>query len=139
MEKHLRVLSVLFIVYGSLHLLASMAGWVFMRWSGLAHTFNSGEMYGRYAFLSGIVAILLFFVFLVSIGCIIGGIGLLNRRRWARVLVLVLSFLALIHFPLGTALGIYGIWVLMKDETDAYFAQTPTPVAQQRVTGGDSV
>jgi hypothetical protein len=125
MEKHLRLLSVLFIVYGSLHVLASLAGWAFFRWSGLLHTFHSGETYGRFVILSGIVTILLFFVFLVAIGCIVGGIGLLNGRRWARVLLLILSFLNLIHLPLGTALGIYGIWVLMKDETDAFFAQAP--------------
>ena len=48
---------------------------------------------------------------------IVGGIALLQRRPWARILVLVLSFLSLIMFPIGTAYGVYAIWVLMKDDT----------------------
>ena len=131
MEKHLKLLSVLYIVYGSLHVLGALAVWVLFRWSGFFHTINSGEQYGRFVFFSGVVAVLLFFLMLVSIGCIIGGIGLLNKKRWARVVVLILSFLNLIHFPIGTALGAYGIWVLMKDESDALFvAPQGTPAGR---------
>jgi hypothetical protein len=36
---------------------------------------------------------------------IFAGWGLLRREPWARVLTIVLSFLALFHIPLGTALG----------------------------------
>ena len=121
MQKHLRLLSVLYIVYGSLHILGGLAAWVFIRWSGLFHRFNSGELPGRFLLFSGIAAVLTILVVLVSIACIVGAIGLINRKRWAQILLLVLSFLNLIHFPLGTAIGVYGIWVLMNDETDALF------------------
>ena len=131
MEKHLKLLSVLYIVYGSLHILGGLAAWMFIRWSGLFRSFHSGELPGRFLLFSTVAAVLAFFVVLVSIACIVGAIGLTNRRRWARILMLVLSFLLLIHFPLGTALGIYGIWVLMRDETDALFTQGPSAVVQQ--------
>jgi hypothetical protein len=39
--------------------------------------------------------------------------GLFERQPWARLLGLVVGFLALLRFPLGTALGIYTIWVLL--------------------------
>jgi len=136
MEKHLKLLSVLYIVYGSLHLLGGMVAWVFIRWSGLAHGFNSGEAPGRFLLSSGIVAVLVIFFVLVSAAGIIGAIGLLNRKRWARIVLLVLSFLNLIHFPFGTALGAYGIWVLMKDETDGLFQQSPASVPQQGDSSG---
>ena len=42
--------------------------------------------------------------------------GLLQRKHWARTLALILAFLALLHFPLGTALGVYTLWVLLADE-----------------------
>ncbi len=48
---------------------------------------------------------------------IVGGIALLQRRPWARILVLILSLLSLVFFPVGTAYGIYALWVLMKDDT----------------------
>jgi predicted nucleic acid-binding Zn ribbon protein len=43
----------------------------------------------------------------------IAGWGLLQRDPWARVLLLVLAFISLIHPPLGTALGAYTLWVLL--------------------------
>jgi len=43
--------------------------------------------------------------------------GLFERQPWARMLGLVLGILALIRFPLGTALGIYTLWVLAPEES----------------------
>jgi len=43
--------------------------------------------------------------------------GLFERESWARMLGLVMGFLALLRFPLGTALGIYTLWVLLPEES----------------------
>jgi hypothetical protein len=62
--------------------------------------------------------------FLVGILCIlgiIGGIGLFARQNWARILVLILSAIDLINFPIGTAVAIYTIWVLVQAETAELF------------------
>jgi len=48
---------------------------------------------------------------------LIGGWGLLNYRPWARILVIVLSALNLLNFPVGTVLGIYGLWVLLSKDS----------------------
>jgi len=74
-------------------------------------------------------------VILTTVGCIVpgllaafaipgfvGGIGVLRLRPWARYMVLVLSVLALFSIPIGTAIGIYSIWVLAQDETAQLFA-----------------
>jgi len=53
---------------------------------------------------------------------IIGGIGLLKRKEWGRILVLVVSFFNLVNFPLGTALGVYSFIILLKEETVRLFA-----------------
>ena len=52
---------------------------------------------------------------------IIGGIGLMKKKEWGRILTLVVSFLNLIWFPFWTALGVYSIVVLLKDETVQLF------------------
>ena len=82
--------------------------------------------------ITGIVgpAIALFFVLLSAPG-LIGGIYLLKHRPWARILVLVLGFINLIEIPIGTALGIYTIWVLFKNETVELF--TAPSVSTQTV------
>jgi hypothetical protein len=43
--------------------------------------------------------------------------GLSERQPWARILGIVVGFLALIRFPFGTALGIYTLWVLLPESS----------------------
>jgi hypothetical protein len=45
---------------------------------------------------------------------LIGGIGLLYQQRWARVWLVVWSFLLLPAVPVGTLLGGWALWVLLK-------------------------
>jgi hypothetical protein len=71
---------------------------------------------------------------LLSIPGIIAGAGLLSYRPWSRILTIVLSILDLISIPFGTALGIYGLWVLFSADGARLFEQrgTPSPVQYQR-------
>ena len=57
----------------------------------------------------------------ISIPAIVAGIGLIYHRSWARILALIVCFTKLFSFPFGTILGIYGIWVLMHDESIEIF------------------
>jgi hypothetical protein len=61
------------------------------------------------------------FLVIISIPGIIGGIGLLHRREWARILVLIISGLHLFNIPIGTVIGAYSIWVLVQQETIRLF------------------
>ena len=57
------------------------------------------------------------FLALVSLPGFAGGIALLKRRAWARMLLLGLGILNLVSFPpIGTALGGYTIWLLFKKQ-----------------------
>jgi Na+-driven multidrug efflux pump len=64
------------------------------------------------------------FVIVCSAPGIAGGIGLLKYQAWGRILVLILSFLSLLNFPIGTAVGIYSIWVLFDKRTEKLFAKS---------------
>jgi hypothetical protein len=48
---------------------------------------------------------------------LVGGVGLLKGKEWGRRMLVVLSFVALLFIPLGTAVGGYTLWVLMNPET----------------------
>ena len=61
------------------------------------------------------------FLVIISIPSIIGGIALLRYQEWGRILILIISAIDLLNFPLGTALGIYSIWILVQPETGAIF------------------
>jgi glucose uptake protein GlcU len=59
-----------------------------------------------------------FFVLAKAAAGFIAGWGLLHREPWARLLTVVLGFLALIHIPFGTALGVYTLWVLLPAKAE---------------------
>ena len=54
---------------------------------------------------------------------LLAGWGLLRREKWARILALVLAFVSLFtNIPLGTALGVYTLWVLLPSESEREYA-----------------
>ena len=116
MEKHVTVLGVLYIAFSALGILAAIIVFTAVVGGGLIS--GDSEAMAITAIVGPIIAL---FLILVSVPGIIGGIGLLKRRNWARVLALVLGFLNLLNIPFGTALGVYTIWVLLKDETVRLF------------------
>ncbi len=48
------------------------------------------------------------------------GWGLAHEAAWARIPGIILSILCLPAFPVGTALGVYGLVVLFHPETEPY-------------------
>lgn len=56
------------------------------------------------------------FLLLLSIPGIIGGVALLQRARWSRMFMIVLSAFKLMDVPIGTALGVYTIYVMLRPD-----------------------
>ena len=52
---------------------------------------------------------------------LITGWGLLANQNWARYVNVVLSAFDLFNVPVGTALGVYSIWVMLHPETVELF------------------
>jgi cytochrome bd-type quinol oxidase subunit 2 len=50
-----------------------------------------------------------------SIPTAIAGIGLLLKQAWASTFALIMGILKLISFPIGTAIGIYAIWLYAEE------------------------
>ena len=74
---------------------------------------------------------------LFSLGVVLVGVlhlvlawGLFEREPWARFFGLALGFLALLHFPFGTALGIYTLWVLLPETSGKEYERLAQPGAQ---------
>jgi len=66
------------------------------------------------SFLGGTLSLLI--MFFACLG-IVGGIGLFSYKPWARILVMIVSAINCLNIPIGTAKGVYSIWVLMQKET----------------------
>ena len=65
---------------------------------------------------------------------VIGGLGLLHGKAWARSIIIVLSFLILLAFPVGTALGGFGLWVLLGREGNQF-----QPPAQRNQSTNEAI
>jgi hypothetical protein len=111
-DRHIKVLGMLHIARGGLVLLIGILGFIFFAGIGL---FSGDETALGILGVIGTLAIIV--MGLLAIPSILAGIGLLNRQEWGRILALIIGFLSLVDFPLGTALGIYTIWVLFDGET----------------------
>ena len=123
METHVKVLATLALVRGGLGLLVALFS--SMIFGALASFVSAQPDEGAAigATVLGItgVALTIYLVATAAVS-IICGVGLWNRKRWARILGIVLGAMLLIEFPLGTALGIYALWVLFNKRTEPLFA-----------------
>ena len=50
------------------------------------------------------------------------GIALIRRASWSRALIILISIIDLFSFPIGTALGAYSLWILLKERARLEFA-----------------
>ncbi|HYZ75408.1 MAG TPA: hypothetical protein VE641_20175 [Chthoniobacterales bacterium] len=130
MRDHIKILGILNIVMGcltasiglvALVILGGLAG--ALSWSGVSVQDSGAPFAGPILSLIGL-GVAAFFV-LLGLPSIIGGWGLLKLRPWSRVFTLVVSGFHLLHVPLGTALGVYGFWVLLSDEAKMILSDRP--------------
>ncbi len=122
MRDHIKVIGILWVVFGACFLgLAFLALLVFF---GVAEIPNVDDISPGVLRLIGIVASS--FIGLIALPQIVGGVGLLKHKEWARILMLVVSFISLPNVPFGTALGVYSMIVLFSPETVRLF-RGPAP------------
>jgi hypothetical protein len=117
MENHKRILGIIYIVSAVLLGLTALFLNVLF---GLIFSFAAGQADHEDAAVLELVGKILEWLPTVIILCfaipsLIAGIGLLNKAPWAMILALILGIFKLFSFPIGTAIGIYTIWVYAED------------------------
>jgi len=125
MKQHVSILGILYIVFGCLGILAAVGFLLlFGGAAGIVSLVAHEEPDAAVAvpILGGIGVVVSVFLAVVSLPGLIVGIGLTKFRRWARTAGVVLSALNLLNFPFGTALGAYGLWILLSKESEPLFA-----------------
>jgi hypothetical protein len=122
MDTHVKVLAALDIALGIMGLFGA-AVMVIVFGIGATAVSASGEPDAAFALpIIGITGIaLVTFLVLLSLPGIIIGIGLLRLRPWSRIAAIVLSILSLTLMPVGTLVGVYGLWVLFNRDTERLF------------------
>jgi uncharacterized membrane protein (DUF2068 family) len=119
MRKHVTVVGSIHIGFGVLDLIGAVG--LFFLFSFLKNVVNGEEIPTMlFNFLSVSIPLL---VILLGTLSLVGGIGLLAFKPWARYLIIVVSALGCLNIPIGTLKGVYSLWVLLQDDSIKLFGK----------------
>ncbi len=117
MKKHVTVVGVIHIAFGVLGLIGAMAVFFALNF---ARGFVGNDEIPTVVLTFLAVSLPLLIGFMSTLG-LVGGIGLMAYKTWARYLVIVVAALGCLNIPIGTLKGVYSLWVLLQDETVSLF------------------
>jgi hypothetical protein len=132
--RNLQTLSILWLVYATWRFLTGLAGVIFLHGFfgnhfGPNHWGHDNWNFGFAHFGFENLWPFALTSLMLSVACaVLVGYALYTRRPWARVLAIIFGILALFHPMLGTALGIYTLYVMAPSLSGAeYDAMTAAP------------
>ena len=85
------------------------------------------------AIFVGMVVVLFFLAVVFMLPQIIGGLKLMREKPGARTWGIVGSIISCLSFPLGTAVGVYGLWFLFGEEGKRFYLGGQQPMYQNQV------
>lgn len=117
MDTHKRILGTIYLIYGSFIFVILFLVYfiLFGIIIGGEYSYNISDREADLAFII-IRWVFGFVLFLIVLPSIIGGVGLLNNKKWAMTLLLIEGCLSLFSFPIGTIIGGYTLWVFFKEQ-----------------------
>ena len=118
-REHVKLLGILWMAYSAMHVVGGVvvllvAKLVVVRLGAIPH----GPPPEVMVWLPPLVSAIGWLILAKAAVGFIAGWGLLQHEEWARVLALVIGFLALLSVQIGTALGIYTLWVLLPSQSE---------------------
>jgi hypothetical protein len=118
LDSHKKVLGILYVISGTLTILCMLMLNAFLSivFSFATDEMDSGDQKAMEMIQPFIQYIAVFVIVLFSVPTLLAGIGLLTRKSWAVLLALIMGCLKLFSFPIGTAMGIYAIWIFSEDQ-----------------------
>jgi hypothetical protein len=119
-SRHVQTLGILWCVYGAYRAAAGVFAVLFLMGVATPSFFGGigsrGLPFLPFApVMGGLAAVAGVYILLSSCLAFATGYSLIARRTWGRTLAIVAAILSLIKIPMGTALGIYTLWVLAPD------------------------
>lgn len=120
--EHNRTLGILFLVYAGLQILGLIFGGIMMI-GGMGMAFaqsrpGDGLPIGL---ITIFVLVMLVFAAILIIPVLLAGLKMRKEHPSARGWGIAASIISLLNFPLGTILGIYGLWFLFGDLGRQYY------------------
>jgi hypothetical protein len=130
-QRNLQILGILWCVFGAYRVIGGLVGIFILRVVTLRN-FGGGWPFGDQlngsfgpapSWLAALFPLIAVYTAITAALALLVGYSLLTRQRWGRTLAIVVGILTLLKPLLGTALGIYTLWVMAPsasgDEYDA--------------------
>ncbi len=119
-QEHIRLLGILWVAFSAFNAVGAAVLYVIANTLFL-HLPEMGAPPGATGWLHPFLSFIAVLVLVKAAAGFLVGWGLLQREPWARIVTIIMAFLALFNIPFGTALGIYTLWVLLPSESDAEY------------------
>jgi len=119
-----KALAIVWFVYAGLSLLMGLAGLAFVKefFSGGFGPWMQGPQPPTWILPMVMHFAWIFVVIRAGLAALTGW-GLLQRTEWGRILAIIVAFLSLLRFPLGTALGIWTLLMLLGYRNSTLYQQ----------------
>jgi hypothetical protein len=117
MQQHVTIVGWLYVI-GHLFFIV-IGGFVFVLLAGIGVVVDNREALSILGIVGTWIAL---FLTALALPGLIAGAGLLKRQMWGRVLAIIVAVFGLINFPIGTAISIYALFVLLQNAAADYFA-----------------
>jgi len=123
-REHVKLVGILWAAYSALHLVGGVlailaAKFVIVKIGNIPN----GPPPEIMAWLPALVSTVGWLILVkAGLGFAVGW-GLLQHEDWARTFALVLGFVVMLSVPIGTALGIYTLWVLLPSSSEAEYRE----------------
>lgn len=118
LDNHKRILGIVYLISGVLSVLGMLLLNAFLSviFSFALQEVNEDERRAVEFALSIAQYVPMFVILFFSIPTLIAAYGLLTRKTWATLFALIVGCLKLFSFPIGTAMGVYSIWIWSEEQ-----------------------
>jgi hypothetical protein len=118
-QRNLQILGILWCAFGVYRVIGGLVGMFFLRAVTMGGFGSDGWPFGGHmggpfgsTWMASLVPFIAVYTAVTAALALLVGYSLLTRRPWGRTLAIVVGILTLLKPLLGSALGIYTLWVM---------------------------
>lgn len=122
-KDHNKLIGLFFLIWGGLQIVGlCVALLIMLGVGGAALSSAPSRDAAPLAFVFGFTSVMMICLMIFALPAIIAGLKMRKEKPSAKTWAMVAAILALLNFPLGTALGVYALWFLFGDQGKSFYA-----------------
>lgn len=119
-QDHNKILSTLFLTQGLMQIFGLIVAALIIGGVGVYVVQRPDTPEGIGFIVGSIIGVIVAAVLLI-LPPLIAALGMFKRKSWAKTAGIVAAIISLLSFPLGTVLGVYGLWFLFSEDAKQFY------------------